>query len=108
MLLIKMLLRGAAVSVRMRFVPLVVQLFLQIEIAMTPNLLLRCPGGKEGVQHCSIERSSYDFSVNDVIPLLLRCSLQEVESALSAADLRGSCTHSRILSVPTLSSIILP
>lgn len=75
---------------------------------MTPNLLLRCPGGEEGVQHCSIERSSYDFSVNDVIPLLLRCSLQEVESALSAADLRGSCTHSRILSVPTLACIILP
>lgn len=75
---------------------------------MTPNLLLRCPGGKEGVQHCSIERSSYDFSVNDVIPLLLRYSLQEVESALSAADLRGSCTHSRILSVPTLASIIRP
>lgn len=44
---------------------------------MTPNFLLRSPGGKEGVQQCSVQISSYDFSVNDVIPLLLQCSLKE-------------------------------
>lgn len=57
---------------------------------MAANFLLRCPGGKEGVQQCSVQMSSYDFSVNDVIPLLLQCSLKERESVLSAADHRES------------------
>lgn len=52
---------------------------------MTPAfLLLKCPGGKEGAKQCPTQTSSYSSCVNDAVPLLLPCSLQEMEGAFSS------------------------